>query len=294
MLVMILILAFFSAFTFVFGVVSAIRVEGRPTLNRIIGATSQEKKKFGIFRPLVRLLTFFNKPLCAGPIGERMNKDLNLARVGLFPEEFVFFKEAAIVVLLFLTYPYSDPNNKIFWIISMVAAGWYLPEFWLKIKIKKIKGLIIRDLPDAIDLLSLCVNAGLDFLLALKWVIDKSVPSVLISELNHVLQEVHVGKPRRDALVDFANKYQISDLSAFTRALVQADRMGTSVAEALNIISEDMRISRFRRAEQTALKAPLKMLFPLLFCIFPVVGILVAAPILLQFMQGNPLKALSG
>jgi len=96
------------------------------------------------------------------------------------------------------------------------------------------------------------------------WVIEKSVPSILILELKQVMQEVHVGKPRRDALTDFSNKYQIPDLSTFTRALVQADRMGTSVADALNIISEDMRISRFRRGEQIALKAPLKMLVPLL------------------------------
>jgi len=294
MLVMILILAFFSAFAFVLGAASAIQIESRPTLDRIIGQTVQEKKRFGIFRPVIRALTFFNKPLCVGPLGERMSKDLNVARVGLFPEEFIFVKEVAVIVLLFISYPYSDPNNRMFWLIAMIAAGWYLPEFWLKTKIKKIKNQVIRDLPDAIDLLALCVNAGLDFLLALKWVIDKSVPSVLISELNHVLQEVHVGKPRRDALVDFANKYQIPDLSTFTRALVQADRMGTSVADALNIISEDMRISRFRRGEKIALKAPLKMLFPLLFCIFPVVGILVAGPILLQFMQGSPLKALSG
>ncbi|MDP8265730.1 MAG: type II secretion system F family protein [Candidatus Aceula meridiana] len=293
MLVMILILAFFSVFTFVLGVASAIQLEGRPTLDRIIGRTTQKKQRFGIFRHLIRALMFFNKPLCAGPIGERMRKDLNLSRVGLFPEEFIFVKESAVILLLFITYPYSDPNNRMFWLIAMIAAGWYLPEFWIKTKIKKIKNQVIKDLPDAIDLLSLCVNAGLDFLLALKWVIDKSVPSILILELNHVLQEVQVGKPRRDALVDFANKYQIPDLSTFTRALVQADRMGTSVSDALNIISEDMRVSRFRRGEQTALKAPLKMLFPLLFCIFPVVGILVAGPILLQFMQENPLKALS-
>jgi len=161
-------------------------------------------------------------------------------------------------------------------------------------KIQKVKNSIVRYLPDSIDLLSLCVNAGLDFLLALKWVIEKSAPSVLILELQQVLQEVNLGKPRRDALTDFANKYQIPDLSTFTRALVQADRMGTSVADALNIISEDMRISRFRRGEQTALKAPLKMLIPLLFCIFPVVGILVAGPVLLQFMQGNTFSKLAG
>lgn len=294
MLNIILSLVFFSVFTFVLGIFSAVEVDQRLSLNeRITGVAKKKNKKgFPLVRNLIRALAFFNKPLCVGVLGERLKKDLDVARLNLYPEEFLFIKEALIFLLLFITYPYSDPDNTFFWLFAMIAAGWYLPEFWLKIKIKKIKNMIIRDLPDSIDLLALCVNAGLDFLLSLKWVIDKSSPSVLISELNHVLQEVNIGKPRRDALIDFANKYQIPDLSTFTRALVQADRMGTSVADAMNIISEDMRLARYRRAEQTALKAPLKMLVPLLFCIFPVVAILVAAPIFLQFILNNPLQNL--
>ena len=173
------------------------------------------------------------------------------------------------------------------------AFGYYIPEMWLRGKIKKIKGTIVKDLPDAIDLLGLCVNAGLDFMLALKWVIEKSPPSVFINELNIVMQEINVGKTRRDALKDLATKFDLPDLSTFSRTLIQADKMGTSVSEALNILSEDMRLARFRRGEQMALKAPLKMLVPLLFCIFPVVGLLVAAPIMLDFMQNNPIKNLA-
>ncbi|MDP8265170.1 MAG: type II secretion system F family protein [Candidatus Aceula lacicola] len=284
----IFLLVFFSVFTLVLAVHAALKPETRPTLKGLVDLPKEEKKKYSFFRYLV----FFNKPLCIGSLGEKLEKELGIARINISPEEFIFIQEALIGLLLFATYPMSDPQSRVLWAFTIIAAGYYLPKFWLKIKIKKVKNAIIRDLPDTIDLLSLCVNAGLDFLLALKWVIEKSVPSILIDEMRHVLQEVHVGKPRRDALTDFANKYQIPDLSTFTRALVQADRMGTSVADALNIISEDMRLSRFRRGEQIALKAPLKMLFPLLFCIFPVVGILVAAPVLLQFMQGSPLSTL--
>ena len=146
----------------------------------------------------------------------------------------------------------------------------------------------MRELPDAIDLLALCVNAGLDFMLALKWVVEKSPPSIMMNELNFILQEISVGKTRRDALRDFAAKYDFPDLASFSRTLIQADKMGTSVSEALNILSEDMRSSRFRRGEQFALKAPMKMLVPLLFFIFPVVGVLVAGPIFVQFVEQNP------
>jgi len=293
MLIFILVLAFFCAFTLVTGIFSLVSIEERPTLKILADELPREekkKKKFSLLAPLA----FFNAPLCAGPMGDRMRKDLSLARVEMAPETFLLCKEIMIAVLLFVTYPMSDPQNRTMWLVMMIGLGYYLPEFMLRGQIQKVKNSIIRHLPDTIDLLSLCVNAGLDFLLALKWVIEKSTPSVLILELQQVMQEVNVGKPRRDALTDFANKYQIPDLSTFTRALVQADRMGTSVADALNIISEDMRISRFRRGEQTALKAPLKMLIPLLFCIFPVVGILVAGPVLLQFMEGNTISKLAG
>jgi len=294
MLIFILILVFFCAFTLVTGAFSVINIEERPTLKILADELPrEEKKKKKGFSPLGSL-AFFNAPLCVGPIGERIKKDMAIARVEMAPETFLLIKEILIAVLLFTTYPMSDPQNRMLWFCMTTGVGFYLPEFWLRMKIQKVKNSIVRYLPDSIDLLSLCVNAGLDFLLALKWVIEKSAPSVLILELQQVLQEVNLGKPRRDALTDFANKYQIPDLSTFTRALVQADRMGTSVADALNIISEDMRISRFRRGEQTALKAPLKMLIPLLFCIFPVVGILVAGPVLLQFMQGNTFSKLAG
>ena len=113
---------------------------------------------------------------------------------------------------------------------------------------------------------------------------------MIIDELKNMIQEINVGKPRRDALRDMARKYELPDLSTFARTLIQADRMGTSVSDALNILSEDMREARFRRGEAVAMKAPLKMLIPLLLFIFPVVAILVAGPVFLDFFQNNPLS----
>ena len=86
----------------------------------------------------------------------------------------------------------------------------------------------------------------------------------MVDELNTVLQEINVGKTRRDAIKDLASRYELPDLSTFARTLIQADKMGTSVTEALNILSEDMRLARYRRGETLALKAPMKMLVPLL------------------------------
>jgi len=178
----------------------------------------------------------------------------------------------------------------VIWLAVGAYSGQILTSFWVNGRIRKIKYTIVRELPDAIDLLGLCVNAGLDFMLSLKWVVEKSPPTVMVEELNTILQEINVGKTRRDAIRDLAQRYELPDLSTFSRTLIQADKMGTSVTEALNILSEDMRISRYRRGEQLALKAPMKMLVPLLFFIFPVVGVLVAGPIILDFMENSPFE----
>lgn len=295
MLPFVLFLIFLCPFSFIMGMFG-FELEERPRLLAGLGydvPSDQKKKKKGA-SSFIRAISVFNRPFCSGVIRTRMIKDLAIAHVNLMPEEFFLMKEIMIVFLLFLTYPMIQPDMVPFWIMMSVGVGYMAPEYWLKGKIKKIKSVLVRELPDAIDLLSLCVNAGLDFMLALKWVVEKSTPSVIVNELNVLLQEINVGKTRRDALKDLAAKYEISDLATFSRTLIQADKMGTSVSEALTILSEDMRMARFRRGEQMAMKAPMKMLVPLLVFIFPVVLILVAGPIFLDFIETNPMQQLGG
>ncbi|HOW35281.1 MAG TPA: type II secretion system F family protein [Candidatus Omnitrophota bacterium] len=251
-----------------------------------------DKKKRSTLSTAFRHFSMFNRPFTLGPLGKRMARDLNIAKLDLTPEGFFLIKELCMAAVLALTFRLIKPDMIFAWAGFGFCFGYLVPEFWLKARTKKIKESIVKELPDTIDLLGLCVNAGLDFMLALKWVVDKSKPSVLIDEMNLIMQEINVGKPRRVALADLGKKYELPDLTTFTRTLIQADRMGTSVAEALTIISEDMRVARFRRGEQIALKAPMKMLVPLLFCIFPVVAILVGAPIFLDFTNNNPMRQL--
>lgn len=294
MLATILSLVFIMAVCMVLFLFLLMPSEIRPRLQSLLNHESVQIKKQKKPFLFLRKFALINRPFCVGPLGKRIARDLGMAKVDLSPEEFFVIKEICILILLSLTFPMIESDMIFFWIAISFAVGYLLPEFWLKKKVKKVKNVIIRELPDTIDLLGLCVNAGLDFMLALKWVVEKSRPSVLIDELNLLLQEITVGKARRAALNDFSKKYDIPELSTFNRTLIQADRMGTSVAEALNIISEDMRLMRFRRGEQIALKAPLKMLIPLLLFIFPVVLVLVAAPVFLDFMQTNPLAQIGG
>lgn len=295
MLSVVMVLAFLTIFLLVYGLFPGAKVELRPKLNlEEMGAgktpievkTAKKKSQF----PLVRILSMALRPLIVPEMRRRLLRDLGIAQSDMSPEDFMFFKIVTVTAFLILL-PQLFPRDMIMFSVMIgIVVGYMLPEVWIRNKIKKIKNDLVKQLPDTVDLLGLCVNAGLDFMMALKWVVEKSPPSVVVTELGNLLQEISVGKPRRDALRDLARKYELPDLSTFARTLIQADKMGTSVSEALNILSEDMRLARYRRGEALALKAPMKMLAPLLFCIFPVVGILVGAPIFLDFVMNNPIK----
>jgi tight adherence protein C len=292
-----MIFAFMAVVLLVFAVFPVVKSDRRPTLNlQELGAGSQpidaktKKKQSPLF--FVRLLSTIIKPLIVPEMRRRLMRDLSISQSDMSPEDFMFFKIVTVTAFLILVPRLFPRDMMVFGVLIAIVVGYMLPEVILNGKIKKIKGDLVKQLPDTVDLLGLCVNAGLDFMMALKWVVEKSPPSIIVTELGNLLQEISVGKPRRDALRDLARKYELPDLSTFSRTLIQADKMGTSVSEALNILSEDMRLARFRRGEAIALKAPMKMLVPLLFCIFPVVGILVGAPIFLDFIINNPVKRL--
>ena len=266
-----LLFAFFAGFALILGFLP-VGLDNRPklqlkmddSLESLIPRPGAENKKKGpldfIFL-ITGKLALFNMPLAVSPTGRRMYRDLRMGKSRITVEEFFLIKEILIAVLLLLVFKFNDNGDFLmFGVLMGFALGYMLPEFWLKARIKKIKEDILRFLPDTVDLLGLCVNAGLDFMMALKYVVEKSHPSVIIDELKNMMQEINVGKSRRDALRDLAKKYELPDLSTFSRTLIQADRMGTSVIEALNMLSEDMREARFRRGEAMALKAPLKML----------------------------------
>jgi len=291
MIFFILTICFLSGFSFILGMFP-LDFEQRPTLQAFGYSTTPLRRKRNPLA-ILKVVAMFNKPLCTGVLRKRISRDLSMGHINISPEEFFLFKEISMVFILILTYPMIQPDMIPFWIMMSLSVGYMLPEYWLKGKVSRVKFIIVKELPDAIDLLGLCVNAGLDFMLALKWVVEKSPPSVMINEMNVLLQEINVGKTRRDALKDLASKYELPDLSTFARTLIQADKMGTSVSDALTLLSEDMRIARFRRGEQMAMKAPMKLLVPLLFFIFPVVGILVAGPIFLEFVESNPMAGLA-
>jgi tight adherence protein C len=251
-------------------------------------AVSRQIKRPALFK-FMALLMPINKVIVDKLGRKNLENRILAASVNLLPEDFITLKQGLVVlsVLLVLFFKPLFLGRQLIWLIVFIAASFLLPDMWLKMRLGKRQKMVIRALPDAIDLLSLCVNAGLDFSLAVKWVVDKSKPSPLIEELELLLLETKVGKSRKQALQDMARRISLPEVHSFSRALIQAERLGTPVESALTILSEEMRDYRFRAGERLALQAPIKLLFPLIFFIMPVVGIIVGGPVLLQFMQGG-------
>ena len=157
------------------------------------------------------------------------------------------------------------------------GIGFFLPEFWLSRRIRQRQHLILRAVPDTLDLLTISVRAGLGFDGALAKVVEKT-KGPLSDEFRRALAEVRMGKARREALRDVVARTEVTALTNFIGAIVQAEQLGVSISKVLQIQSEQLRIDRRQRAEEMAAKAPIKMLFPLVGCIFPSMFIVILGP----------------
>lgn len=199
--------------------------------------------------------------------------------------DFVSFKLLCVLfALLFGSIIFSSKPN--FIIVAGFIAFVY-PDMWLRKKIVKRQNEIIKDLPNIIDLLHLCVNAGLDFMLAVSRVIKDFKPCPLRDELSEMWRESQIGRSRKQSLQNLAWRVNLPETTSFVRTLIQADKMGSPMGEALEIQAEELRVRRFQRGEAMAFKAPVKLLFPLMAFILPVVMVIVGGPVLLQFLRGS-------
>lgn len=174
------------------------------------------------------------------------------------------------------------PMNKVAG-LSMIAfaAGFSLPILMVNQKIAKRKLSIQKDLPDVLDLLTVSVEAGLGFDGALAKLSEK-MKGALVEEFTRVLQEIRMGVSRRDALVSLGLRCDVPDVSLFTTSLVQADQLGVSIGNVLRVQSASMRERRKQRAEEKAMKAPIKMMMPLVLFIFPCIFIVLLGPAIIQ------------
>lgn len=171
--------------------------------------------------------------------------------------------------------------------IVMAYIGFYLPNLWLRIKSARREEKILEGFPDALDLMVVCVEAGIGLDAAISRVGDEMKLSnkVLAEEFRLLSLELRAGKQRRDALRNLAARTGLEDVSSLVSLLIQTDKFGTSVAQALRVHSESMRIKRYQKAEELATKLPVKLIFPLIIFIFPSIFVTVLGPAVIQIFR---------
>ena len=188
-----------------------------------------------------------------------------------------------MMLLVYRGEPFSLMNFLI--IIGTTVFGFIMPNMLIDSKIARRQDSVRKALPDALDLLTICVEAGLGFDAAMRKVADKWDNELSIA-FSRALQEMQLGKLRREALRDMAERIGASEFESFVAAVIQSEQLGVSMAKILRIQADDMRVRRRQRAEQAAQRAPELMLLPMAFLIFPTIMIIMMGPAVLIVMNG--------
>jgi tight adherence protein C len=174
-------------------------------------------------------------------------------------------------------------------VLSLILAfiGFYLPNLWLHIRIRTRQEKIIEGFPDALDLMVVCVEAGIGLDAAITRVGEemKLGNKVLSEEFRLLSFELRAGKTRRDALKNFALRTDVEDINSFVTLLIQTEKFGTGIAQALRVYSDSMRTKRYQRAEEMAAKLPVKLVFPLILFIFPALFVTILGPAFIRIVR---------
>jgi tight adherence protein C len=180
----------------------------------------------------------------------------------------------------------ADQQNTLMYTFGGIGLGYYFPMLSLKSKISKRQGNIIKALPDALDLLVICVEAGLGFDAAMGKVYEKWDNELSLA-FGRVLREIQLGKPRKSSLKDMADRVDVPDVNSFTAAIIQAETLGVSMAKILRVQSDQMRVKRRQRAQEKAQQAPVKMMIPMVLLIFPSIWVVLLGPAIIQLKNTN-------
>ncbi len=241
-------------------------------------------------RPLAGRLTGYAQRITSPATANRTER--RLAQGGnpanLKPAEFTALKLVSAVVfgaVAFLVLGVLG-GNLMFGLLGgalLLLLGFFAPEFWLNRRIRARNHAILLAIPDTLDLLTISVRAGLGFDAALGRVVEKT-KGPLADEFRRALAEIRIGSARRDALRGIVARTDVPALTNFIGAIIQAEQLGVSISKVLQVQSEQLRIERRQRAEEMAAKAPIKMLFPLVGCIFPSLFIVILGPAIILIM----------
>ncbi|TMC00284.1 MAG: type II secretion system F family protein [Chloroflexi bacterium] len=228
----------------------------------------------------------FSSVLPASVLGN-IQKQLIMAGNPMTLNAFVTFWAICIgicmlfALVLFAALPASYLLQKMAFGMLLLIFAWMLPRTWLKGQVKARQKNVIRALPDAMDLVTTCVEAGLGLDAALARVAEKTEGPFAV-ELSRMLRDVAMGKLRRDAMTELDERIGVDELSTFITSVIQAEQLGVGIAQVLRVQSDQLRTKRRQRAERSAHEAPIKMLFPLVLFIFPAFLIVILGPAVIR------------
>lgn len=191
-----------------------------------------------------------------------------------------------LLVVVVLISPPSNASDNFMYIGGAAFAGFFLPHLMLSSKITRRQKDVRKSMPDALDLLTICVEAGLGFEAAMSKVAEKWETELSMA-FARVLREIQLGKVRREALKDMSDRLGIAEMTSFVAAIIQSEQLGVSLARVLRIQSDQMRVKRRQHAEEEAHKAPIKMIIPMALLIFPSILIIILTPAVIQIMQAG-------
>jgi tight adherence protein C len=243
----------------------------QPFLTRIVRPIGERGlKAISSLTPSNYLDSVHKKLLLAGMASTVRAEEFVTAQAAL-----TLFSALAAVALVLLTHP---PSNKaVLFLVLLPTMGALFPAAWLNRKVSERKLMILRDLPDTLDLLAISVEAGMGFEGALE-VVCQNFTSPLADEFSRTLREMELGLPRRDAFQNLKRRTEVPELSNFVLALLQADALGIPIGRVLKTQAAEMRNKRRQWAREKAGKLPVKIMFPLVCFIFPAVLVIVLGP----------------
>ena len=213
-----------------------------------------------------------------------VEKQLRLAGLSISPENFLFYKKAIMILIIVVSAFIAIITKTIFLILIGLLIALLIPNLYLNSKVKSHQQGIRDQLPDAMDLLGVCIESGLSFDASLLKVSER-MEGPFIEELLKLYRQIQMGVPRGDALKNMANSSEIPELKTFIAALAQATQLGIPMNNIMKVQSETLRETRMQMAREKGQKAPVKMLLPMVGLIFPVLFIVILGPVVINIMS---------
>ncbi|KJS88565.1 MAG: hypothetical protein JM58_00750 [Peptococcaceae bacterium BICA1-8] len=294
-------LSFLSGVLFIYGGYLILASERLKIQSRLKNITTEKQKARElidelqrpfmdrIVRPFLNSLSSFTRKLMPDKKRTNLEKKLLLSGNpgGLSSTEFLSLHYTIAVIVGVTGYLVAFLGNSGLNVMAAligVIFGYIIVDMYLNIRINYRQTEMTKGLPDVLDLLTVSVEAGLGFDAALQRVVQKTKGPISI-EFSKTLQEIKMGKQRKEALRDLGFRTGVEDLNTFISAIVQADQLGVSIGNVLRIQSEQMRSKRRQRIEEKAMKAPIKMLIPMVLFIFPTIFIVLLGPAALEILE---------